>query len=219
MSGRARIAAALDLAVLKPTATREDVIRTAELVEEHHIASICVAPFNISVAKRRTDRVCAVIGFPHGNTLVEIKHCEARRAMDYGAVELDVVLNYGRFLEGHWHVAGSELRPLVEEAHASGVKVKAILETCHYTPEQIVKACELCVSCGVDWVKTSTGFGSGGATPGVVRLMLDTVKDEAQVKASGGISTYFDAKHYLDMGCTRIGSSKFHELLPCDDPK
>jgi deoxyribose-phosphate aldolase len=209
-----QIARVLDLAVLKPTATREDVIQAAELVEEHDIASVCVAPSNIMVAKRRTDRVCAVIGFPHGNTLIEIKQCEARRAITYGAVELDVVINYGRFLAGHWTSMRSELRGIVEQAHVFDVKVKATLETCYYTPLQIVEACELCVSCGVDWVTTSTGFGLGGAALGSVALMLKTVEGKAQVKASGGINNYTDARLYLDMGCTRIGSSKFHELLP-----
>lgn len=211
---RDRIAAALDLAVLKPTATRDDVIRAAELVEAQGIASICVAPCNIAVARKVTKRVCAVIGFPHGNSLVEVKRVEAVRAIDYGAAELDVVMNYGRFLEGHWTITGSELRPIIEEAHSCGVKVKVILETCCLTPEHITKACEIAVSCKADWVKTSTGYGSCGATPGVVQLMLDAVKGKAQVKASGGIHNYTDAIGYLNMGCTRIGSSKFDELLP-----
>lgn len=214
-----QIAAALDLAVLKPTATRDDVIRAAELVEAHGIASICVAPCNIAVARKYTRRVCAVIGFPHGNTLVEVKRHEAARAIDYGAVELDVVMNYGRFLENHWSIIGSELRPIIADAHSCGLSVKVILETCYYTPAQIVEACKIAVGCGADWVKTSTGFAGGGATPGVVQLMLDTVKGRAQVKASGGIKTYADAARYLDMGCTRLGSSRFEELLPCEDPR
>jgi deoxyribose-phosphate aldolase len=213
MTEKDRIARALDLAVLKPTATRQDVIDAAELVEKHGLASICVAPCNIAVARKITKRVCAVIGFPHGNSLVEAKNVEAVRAIDYGAAELDVVMNYGRFIEGHWTTTGSELRPLIDKAHSCGVPVKVILETCYLTPEQITKACEICVSCKADWVKTSTGYADGGATPGVVQLMLDAVQGKAQVKASGGIKTYHDAKTYLDLGCTRIGSSKFHELL------
>jgi len=209
-----QIAAALDLAVLKPTATRYDVIEAAKLVEAHNIASICVAPINVAIARKHTRRVCAVIGFPHGNSLVEVKRVEAARAIDYGACELDVVMNYGRFLEGHWSTIESELYSIISEAHSYGISVKVILETCYYTPEQIIQACEICVSCGANWVKTSTGYADGGATPGVVQLMLDSVKDKAQVKASGGIKTYADAKRYLDMGCTRIGSSRFTELLP-----
>jgi deoxyribose-phosphate aldolase len=209
------IASALDLAVLKPTATRADVLRAAQLVEQYAIASICVAPFNVAVARRVTKRVCAVVGFPHGNTLVEVKRVEAVRAIDYGASELDVVINYGRFLEDHYTEVASELRAVVTEAHSCGVRVKAILETCYYTPAQVMQACNICIGCGVDWVKTSTGFAKGGATPGVVKLMLEAVAGTGiEVKASGGIHGYADAKQYLDMGCTRIGSSRFSELLP-----
>ena len=94
-----------------------------------------------------------------------------------------------------------------------GVVVKAILETRYYTDPQIRDACRLCVDCGVDYVKTSTGFGAGGATPEAVTAMIEAVAGKAQVKASGGIKTYADAARYLDLGCTRIGSSKFRELL------
>jgi deoxyribose-phosphate aldolase len=94
------------------------------------------------------------------------------------------------------------------------VLVKAILETCYYRPEQIVAACCLCVDCGVDFVKTSTGFGPGNATPEAVRLMVETVKGTAQVKASGGIKSYADACRFLDLGCTRLGSSRYLDLLP-----
>ena len=92
--------------------------------------------------------------------------------------------------------------------------VKAILEVCHYTPDQIFQACRLCVAAGVDFVKTSTGFGPGGATPEAVKTMLEAVDGEAQVKASGGIKTYADAARYLDLGCTRLGASTYRELLP-----
>lgn len=209
------IASALDLAVLKPTTTREQVLKTADLVERYNIASICVAPGNIAVARRITKRVCSVIGFPHGDSLIEVKRVEAVRAIDYGASELDVVINYGRFLNNRYTEVASELRQIVDEAHSCGVRVKAILETCYYTPDQITQACKVCVGCGVDWVKTSTGLGPGGATPGVVKLMLEAVKGTGiEVKASGGIHCWADAKQYLDMGCTRIGSSRFSELLP-----
>jgi deoxyribose-phosphate aldolase len=209
------IASALDYAVLKPTATREEVLQAADLVERFNIASICVAPGNIAVARRITKRVAAVIGFPHGDGLIEVKRYEAARSIDYGASELDVVINYGRFLNNHYTEVASELRQIIDEAHSCGVRVKAILEACYYTPAQIVQACDICVGCGVDWVKTSTGFAEGGATPGVVKLMLEAVKGTGvEVKASGGIKCWADAKQYLDLGCTRIGSSRFNELLP-----
>jgi deoxyribose-phosphate aldolase len=209
-----QIAAALDLAVLKPTATRHDVIDAAKLVQAEGIASICVAPCNVALARRWTRRVCAVIGFPHGNGTIETKLEEAHQAIRNSACELDVVINYGRFLEGETSYVACDLRTVIRRAHGSNVKVKAILETCYYTPQQITDACKLCVECGADWVKTSTGFGPGGATLGTVAVMLGIVDGQVGVKASGGIKTYADACAYLNLGCTRIGASKYWELLP-----
>lgn len=150
------IAQALDLAVLKPTATASDVYRGCQLVEKEDIASVCVAPAHVAYAKRFTDRVCSVIGFPHGNTFPNVKWREAMMAMDRGAIELDVVVNYGQFLAGRATLLRHELKDLVTTAHKRNVKVKAILEVCYYTPEQINEACQLCVQYGVDWVKTPT---------------------------------------------------------------
>jgi len=209
-----QIAAALDLAVLQPTATRQNVIDDAKLVQSEEIASLCVAPCNVAIARRWTDRVCAVIGFPHGNSTTEAKLEEAHQAIRNGACELDVVINYGRFLENQVGIIAYDLRTVVNRAHGSGVKVKAILETCYYTPAQIVGACRLCVDCGVDWVKTSTGFGPSNATVGAVAIMLGVVGDRVQIKASGGIKTYADACTYLSLGCTRLGASRYEELLP-----
>jgi len=210
---RMRIAQALDLAVLQPNARSGDVFDAAEAVEDWGLASVCVAPCNVQLARCRTSRVCAVIGFPHGNTLSEVKRTEARQAIIDGACELDVVVNFGRFLEGNIETLQPELESIVRIAHSSGVKVKAILETCYYTPEQIRMACYHCVAARVDWVKTSTGFGPGGATPEAVKIMVEAVNGQGQVKASGGIKTRGDALMYLDLGCTRLGVSRYKELI------
>lgn len=212
MNDTRRIAYALDLAVLQPNANSFDVLEAAKVVGPYNLASICVAPCNVRLARLHTPRVCAVIGFPHGNTLSEVKRIEAHRAIDHGACELDVVVNFGRFLEGDVGILKSELQGIIWDAHTCGVKVKAILETCYYTPEQIRTACNRCVEAGVDWVKTSTGF-AGGATPEVVKIMLEAVGGLAQVKASGGIKTRADALMYLNLGCTRIGASCYKELI------
>ncbi len=211
---REQIIAALDYAVLKPDARLEDVTTAARVVEELGAASICVASYNVAVARQITSRVCSVIGFPHGNTSPDIKFAEARAALENGAVELDVVINYGRLLEGREVVVVQELGRIIHLAHSKKALVKAILETWYYQPGQIVDACRLCVDCGVDFVKTSTGFGPGGATPWAVELMLEAVEGAAQVKASGGIKTCADATLYLGLGCTRLGSSRYRELLP-----
>jgi deoxyribose-phosphate aldolase len=174
----------------------------------------------VRLAKRYTDRVCAVIGFPHGNTSPEVKEYEARQAILHGAVELDVVCNLGRFLDG---TCGSLERPdlkwlglggVVAVAHDKGVLVKAILETCYLDDSEIQTLCEMCVHERVDFVKTSTGFGPKGATPRAVTIMVEAVAQRAGVKASGGINSYADACRYLDLGCARLGSSRYQELLP-----
>jgi len=212
--GRDQIIAALDYAVLKPDARLEDVTSAARVVEDMGFATICVASYNVAIAKQITSRVCSVIGFPHGNTSPDIKFDEARAALEDGAVELDVVINFGRFLEGREVVVVQELGRIVQLARKKKALVKTILETCYFQPGQIIDACGLCMDCGVDFVKTSTGFGPEGATPWAVKLMLEAVNGAIQVKASGGIKTYADAALYLGLGCTRLGSSRYRELLP-----
>jgi len=209
-----QIAATLDLAVLKPTAAAADVRAACALAVAHRIKSVCVAPVWVPMASDLCSNVCAVIAFPHGNTLPEAKYAEAVAAMDCGAKELDVVVNYGRFLDSGRHDAFWEIGQIVKAARPRGVLVKAILETSFYTAGQIHLACRLCVDSGVDFVKTSTGFGPGGATPEAVKVMLEAVDGKAGVKASGGIKTYADAARYLDLGCTRIGASTYLGLLP-----
>jgi deoxyribose-phosphate aldolase len=211
---RAQIIAALDLAVLSPAARLEEVTNAARVVEDLGMASLCVASYNVAVAKQITPRVCSVIGFPHGNTSPDVKFTEAREALEDGAVELDVVINFGRFLEGREMVVVQELGRIVQLARKKKALVKTILETCYFQPGQIIDACGLCMDCGVDFVKTSTGFGPEGATPWAVKLMLEAVNGAIQVKASGGIKTYADAALYLGLGCTRLGSSRYRELLP-----
>ena len=209
-----RIADALDLAVLKPTTSADDVQRACALANKHGIKSVCVAPIYVPLAASLFGNVSSVIGFPHGDTFPRVKYEEARTAIIHGAKELDVVINYGRFLDGDDDALRLELAALAFTAHDQDVLLKAILETCYYTPEQLRRACRICVECDVDFVKTSTGFAREGATPGVIQTMLDTVAGQAQVKASGGIHSYADAVRYLDMGCTRLGSSNYSELLP-----
>ncbi len=211
---REDIARALDLAVLQPNGSRENVRHAARLVQKEGIASICVASCHVKLARQYTNRVCSVIGFPHGNTLPSVKFHEAAMAIGHGATELDVVVNFGAYLCGFAGPLQTELDLIVKLAGKYGVTVKAILETAYYTDAQIRGACRLCTAAGVDYVKTSTGFGPGGATPEAVKAMLETVAGKAFVKASGGIKTYANAALYLDLGCTRVGSSKFKELLP-----
>ena len=213
--GREDIIKALDIAILRPTATLREVTEAAHEVERIGAASLCVASYNVAIAKQRTPRVSSVIGFPHGNMSPDIKFYEARQAIGDGAIELDVVINYGRFLEDRIaSVCQTQRHPSIR--HENQVLVKAILETCYYQPSQITSATELCVECGVDWVKTSTGYGPAGITPLAVELMVEMSRGACQVKASGGIQTYDDACLYLGLGCTRLGVSvaNYKGLLP-----
>ncbi len=204
------IAEHLDYAVLDPLATIQDIKDGAAFCNKHRIKAYCVASVNVPIAAAMHDNVCAVIGFPHGNSSPVAKYEEGAIALASGAKELDVVINYGRFLGGDEAIIDRDLHRLCACENAV---VKAILESYSYTPSQLVRACELCIRVGVNFVKTSTGFGHGPATPEDVQVMLDTVCGTGvQVKASGGIKTYRDAIKYLDMGCGRLGASRFRSL-------
>jgi deoxyribose-phosphate aldolase len=209
-----QIADALDLAVLQPNATSEDVKCACVLANKHCIKSVCVSPIYVRFAASLFSNVSSVISFPHGNTTPDVKYREAVEAIKNGARELDMVINYGRFLDGDSTPLFVELGLIVSAAHQAGVAVKAILETCYYTRKQIVDVCKFCLDFNVDFVKTSTGFGKEGATPFAVQAMLETVGDKCQVKASGGIRSYQDACMYLEMGCTRLGAGNYFKLLP-----
>lgn len=209
-----QIADALDFAVLKPTATPNDVALASAYVLSNKIRTLCVAPTHVAAAAATGVSVCAVVGFPHGNTTAQQKYAEASSVITDGAYEIDVVLNYGRLLAGEYDFIRNELRPLVLLAHESTARIKAILETCYYTIPQVEYATKLCIDCGVDFVKTSTGFGLQGATPAAVRTMVAACRGtDVQVKASGGIVCYNDVSKYLDLGCTRLGASRYKELL------
>lgn len=207
-----QIANALDYAVLSPQATVDDIRYGCAFANKHKLRSVCVASVNVNWASSIHPNVSAVIGFPHGNVNPFAKYEEAKLAITSGAIELDVVLNYGRYLGGDVNIIHQDLS-ICQYAQEHGVLVKAVLETCHYTTRQIYDACKRCVDEGVDFVKTSTG-AFDGATVYAVTAMLDAVNGQCGVKASGGIKTYADVCTFLDLGCSRLGSSHFLELLP-----
>ncbi|MEN6367644.1 MAG: deoxyribose-phosphate aldolase [Thermoguttaceae bacterium] len=214
---REQLLRTLDVAVLRPNATVSEIMTTARAADRLGLASVCVNPINVKIATGICKRVCSVVGFPHGNTYPVVKVQEAGYAVVEGAREIDFVLNYGRFLSGDLGTVEQEIKYLTKLCKPRGIVLKAILETCYLTPPQIDELCKLCVAGGVDFVKTSTGFGDGGATAGAVAVMLNAVKgSNVQVKASGGISTYEDACKFLDMGCTRlgVGYTKWEGILP-----
>lgn len=210
-----QIAGVLDYAHLNPIHSPEDIKDGAIYATNNHIKSYCVASGYVGIASHYHDNVSSVIAFPHGNMDSEAKLREAERAVLFGARELDIVVSYGRFLDGDLWVIQAELGGIVDMAHDNGVLVKAILETCYYSPSEIRQACEKCVKAEVDFVVSSTDFGTYGATVEDVQVMLDAVKGtNVGVKASGGIHCYADVVKFLDMGCKCIGANYYKNLLP-----
>lgn len=203
------VAALLDHAVLKPNFTAADLAAHAAMCVARGVGCLCVRPADVAAAVGHVAGspvvVASVIGFPHGSHRPETKALESRLAIADGAKELDMVIALGPLLSGDESRVREDIGGVVAAARPYGVLVKVIFETCYLTPAQIVTACRLAEEAGANFVKTSTGFGTAGATPEAVRLMLDTVGGRLGVKASGGIRTWDDAVMYLDMGCTRLG--------------
>ena len=203
------VAALLDHAVLKPNFTAADLAAHAAMCVARGVGCLCVRPADVADAVRHVAGspvvVASVIGFPHGSHRTETKALESRLAIADGAQELDMVIALGPLLSGDESRVRDDIAAVVAEARPHAALVKVIFETCYLTPAQIVTACRLSEEAGANFVKTSTGFGTAGATPEAVRVMLDTVGGRLGVKASGGIRTWDDAVMYLDMGCTRLG--------------
>lgn len=215
---RTLVARTIDHAALKPFLTDADIAAACALGKKHGVASVCVRPSDVALAARELADSgvvpSVVIGFPHGANRPEVKALEARLAIEDGARELDMVMNVGKFLSGDHAWVERDVRAVVAEARKRpGVLVKVILETCYLQPDQIAGACRIARAAGADYVKTSTGFGDGPATPEAVRVMLDAVGDSMGVKPSGGIRTYETACQYLDMGARRLGVASTDAVL------
>ena len=204
-----QVARTIDHAVLKPELTPSDVRQQAAMCRKRGIGALCVRPCDVRIAATElagsTCSVCAVIGFPHGASRSEAKAFEAELAIADGAVELDMVINIGRLRAGEHEAVRQDIEAVVAVAHQAGTLVKVILETCLLTPAEIAQACRIARDAGADYVKTSTGFAGGGATPEAVAIMLETVGDDLKIKASGGIRDWQTAVAFLDQGCSRLG--------------
>lgn len=201
----------IDHTLLKPDATADEIDTLCSEAAEYHFASVCVNPTWVARCAgnlRGSDvKVCTVIGFPLGATTARIKAMEARQALRDGAREVDMVLNIGALRSGHLDLVREDIEKVVDSAHEAGAIVKVILETALLTDEEKVIASAIAKAAKADFVKTSTGFGGGGATVYDVALMRETVGPEMGVKASGGVRTAADAKDMIAAGATRIGAS------------
>lgn len=209
------IASMIDHTLLKPEATPAQVDKLCAEAAEYHFASVCVNPVYIPLAARLLKdtgvKVCCVVGFPLGAIAPEQKAAEAASCAAMGAEELDMVIHVGAAKAGDWALVQRDIEGVVKAA--AGRTVKVIIETCLLTDEEKVKACEAAKAAGAHFVKTSTGFSTGGATTHDIALMRKTVGPEMGVKASGGIRDYATAMAMIEAGANRIGASAGIEIV------
>jgi len=201
----------IDHTLLKADATREEIIKIIDEAKEYLFASVCINPTWVKTAAELLAdtpevKVCTVIGFPLGASTSETKAFETKNAIENGADEVDMVINIAALKDQQDELVEKDIHAVVEAAKGKAL-VKVIIETCLLTNEEKVRACELAVKAGADFVKTSTGFSTGGATVADIRLMRQTVGPDVGVKASGGVRSREDALAMVEAGATRIGAS------------
>jgi len=211
------IAALIDHTLLKPEATAKDIRRICKEALAHSFAVVCVNPYWIPMVakllKGSNVKTCGVVGFPLGATTTEAKVFETKTAIAAGATEIDMVINVGEMIAGHKAEVRSDIAAVIAAAHRKGAIVKVILETALLTDAQKKSACRLAVAAGTDFVKTSTGFGPGGATVEDVSLMRRIVGKSVGVKASGGIRTLADLERMVAAGASRVGASDSIKII------
>ena len=211
------IAKMIDHSLLQPTLTQQQLDAGCRLALEYDVASVCILPYWLrrcaELLRGSAVRASTTIGFPHGGHATAVKLAEARRALDDGGEELDMVVNISAVLSGDWDYVRADIAAIVGAAHARGQKVKVIFENCYLGDEHKIRLCEVCGELGADWVKTSTGYGAGGATAADVRLMRRHSPARVQVKAAGGVRTLDALLEMRALGATRVGASRTSEML------
>ncbi len=211
------IAKMFDHALLAPTLTTDELDAGCRMAQAYDVASVCIAPFAVQRCRKLlgdgTVKTSTVIGFPLGGHATSTKQAEATRALADGCQELDMVVNLSMVLSGEWGYVRDDVAAVIEVAHAAAAKVKVIFENCYLQDDQKIRLCELCAELNADWVKTSTGFGSGGATLADLRLMRDHVPPRVQIKASGGVKDLDLVLQMRELGVSRIGASGTQGML------
>ena len=217
MYTKKQVAQTIDHAVLKPETTDTDLAANAKMCIENEVFSMCVKPCDIKTAKqllKKSDvKISCVLSFPHGADSTPVKAFQAQQAIEDGTDEIDMVMNIGKFLSGDYEYVVDDIKAVVDVAHRHGVLVKVIQESGYLTLEQVARACELSYDAGADFVKTSTGFGPGKATPEIIDVMIKTVGDRMMVKPSGGIRSWEDAVAFLEQGADRLGIGSTEAVL------
>lgn len=201
----------IDHTLLKPEATSDQIKILCEEAAKYSFFSVCINPHYIKFAKSLLHdtgvKVCTVIGFPLGANSTEVKVFETQNAIENGADEIDMVLNIGAVKSKNWQLVEADIEQVVKMVHQNAKLIKVIFETCLLDSDEIVKCCQICSKVGADFVKTSTGFSSGGATLEVVNLMKSNIPNTLSVKASGGIRDAESANAYIAAGASRLGTS------------
>jgi deoxyribose-phosphate aldolase len=211
------IAKMIDHSLLQPVLTDAELEAGCRLARDYNVASVCIKPYSVAQAARllagSTVAVGTTVGFPHGGHVTAIKVAEAERAMDDGAVELDMVVNIGKVLSRDWSFVAADIRAVVETAHRRRALVKVIFENCFLANEHKEQLCRICGEVGADFVKTSTGYGATGATDDDLRLMRRCSPPRVQVKAAGGVRTFDRLLEVRALGVTRVGATASKAIL------
>jgi deoxyribose-phosphate aldolase len=211
------IAKMIDHSLLNPVMTDQDFEKGCRDGLEYDVASVCIMPHYLKrcaeILQGSAVKASTTVGFPHGGHTTAVKVAEARQALADGAEELDMVVNISKVLSQDWTYVSSDIERVVEAVHAQGAKVKVIFENCYLKDEHKIRLCEICARAGVDWVKTSTGYGSGGATDADLILMRKHSPPHMQVKAAGGIRDLDGLLKVRALGVTRVGASRTGDIL------
>ncbi len=206
----------IDHTLLKADATRDQIEKLCDEAREYAFKSVCINPYYVSLCsdllKGTNVEIATVIGFPLGNNTEEVKAFETKNAIENGATEVDMVINIAALKNADYDTVESDIRAVVDMAKGKAL-VKVIIEACYLTDDEKIKACELSMKAGADYVKTSTGFGTGGATVHDVAIMKSVVGDKLGIKASGGVRDYETSMKMIEAGATRLGASAGVEII------
>jgi deoxyribose-phosphate aldolase len=211
------IAKMIDHSLLNPILTARELEEGCQLALQYDVASVCIMPFGLKrcaeILAGSTVMASTTIGFPHGGHKTTIKVAEAEAALADGGQELDMVINISKALSGDWQYVTADIAAVVDVTHRAGQKVKVIFENCYLNDEQKIRLCQICSDLGADWVKTSTGYGTGGATDEDLILMRKHAAPVVQVKAAGGVRTLDRLLEVRALGVTRSGATKTAAML------
>lgn len=213
----ADLAKMIDHSLLNPIFKQDELEKGIQIALEYNVASVCIMPYYLKrcaqLLKGSTVKASTVIAFPHGGQTTSIKLAEAKQALEDGCEEFDLVVNISQVLSGNWNYVQDDIAPVIELAHGAGQTVKVIFENCYLNDEQKIKLCEICATLRADWVKTSTGYGTSGATIADLELMRKHSPDYVQVKAAGGVRDIDMMLAVRKVGASRCGCTRTADVL------